>query len=85
MDVFSQTSTPLSLSHFAHTAPPQQKQVDISSTLPDVPLHSPVLTSRIKNLLSGTSALIFTHLSGPGQPVPDYSELSLKAPVSYTV
>lgn len=75
----------LCLNHFAHTAPPLQKQVDIPSTLPDEPLHSLVLTSRIKNLLSGTFALIFSHLSGPGQPVPDYSGLSLKAPVSYTV
>lgn len=68
-----------------HTASPLQKQVDMPSTLPHVPLHSLLLTSRIKNLFSGTSALIFTYLSGSGEPVPDDSELSLKAPVSYTV
>lgn len=48
-----------------------KKHVNIPSTLPDVPPDSLTLTSRIKHLLSDTSALVFTHLSGPGQPVPD--------------
>lgn len=54
---------------FVYTAPPLQKQVDIPSTFLAVPSDSLALTSRIKHLLSGTSALVFTYLSGPGQPV----------------
>lgn len=45
-----------------HTAPTLQKQVDIPSTLTDVPPDSLTLTSRIKHLLSDTSAFVFTHL-----------------------
>lgn len=67
----SSLKLPLLCLNFVHTAPLLQNQVDIPSTLPDVPPEFLSLTSRIKHLLPGTSALVFTHLSGPGQPVPD--------------